>query len=213
MCRLFVILFGMVTVSTTTYTVSPHIRTDNPCTYTPWSPWSGECPSINACGGGIQTRKRAATDNTETCMDTIRQKICDQNCVHVLATKGLMVIGIRDNTASTEEEDHHSPVVREAVRYTYGSLSNCSLGCHDIGGLDRDHDIVCVMCTNSYSCKRAGTLHMNKMGKLDFVRRKREGPYMVRTDGMPCSCSFTPKFPLMAGMCSAPSYYISVTVL
>jgi hypothetical protein len=191
-----------------------HTETPAPfpsCIYTQWSAWSGYCPPANACGGGIQTRTRAPAGDIDRCRDTMQERMCDEDCTHVVATVGLIVNGLIDNPASTE--DPISPVVVEDIRYTYGSLSSCSRGCGDIHGLNRNHDIVCVTCMNPHSCGRAGALRMNNPGKLDLVRNKREGPYAMKVDGLPCSCSFTPQFPLMSGMCSSPSYYINFTVL
>ena len=205
--------------NTPNFVVSPHsiprhVETPHPsCIYTQWSDWSGDCPPADACGGGIQTRNRAAAGDIDRCKDIMQEKTCQEDCVHVLATKGLIVTGMVDNPASTKEEDSNSPVAVEDIRYTYGSLSDCSAGCQDIKQLDRNHDIVCVTCTNSYSCGRVGALHINKTGKLDFVRNTRQGPYAVKVDGPFCSCSFTPNFPLMTGVCSAPSYYMILTVL
>jgi hypothetical protein len=201
-----------------------------PCIYKQWSAWSGDCPPPDACEGGFRIRNRDPTNTTTTtttttattgntaantsCIETEQQKTCAEDCVHVLATKGLIVIGMIDNPASTEEEeDIDSPLLLEDVRYMYGSLSKCSPGCQDVPGLDADHDIVCVMCTNLHSCRRAGALHLNKSGKLDVIRSIRKGPYIVQAEEQHCSCYYTPDFPLMTGMCSAPSYYINFTVL
>lgn len=147
-----------------------------------------------------------------TCTDTGETNMCEENYVRVHVTRGLVVKGVINNPASTEREDPKSPVVLENVKYTYGSLRDCSTGCHDIKGLDRDYDLVCVTCTNLHSCGRATKLHLNKTGKLDFFRRKNKDGNLVLADGPSCSCLFTPLYPLIAGICSSP-YYISVTVL
>lgn len=201
------------------FVVSPHnnptqVKAPLPsCIYTQWSAWSGDCPPADACAGGILTRNRAAAGYTDGCGDILQEQMCPEDCVHVLATKGLIVTGMVDNPAATQDEDATSPVVVGNVRYTYGSLTDCSAGCQDIDQLDRNHDIVCVTCTNPYSCERVGALHMHTTGKLDFIRNRRKGPYVVKVDGPTCSCSFTPNFPLMTGVCSVPSYYLVMTVL
>lgn len=183
------------------------------CIYKEWSAWAGHCPPANACGGGIQTRTRAPAGHTKGCGDTTQQQDCDEKCVHVQVTKGLIFNGMIDNPASTKTENPISAVAVRYARYTYGSLSACSQECHDIDGLDRNYDIVCVMCTNQHSCNRAGGMHLSRTGKLDFVRNTRQGPYVKKVEGRHCTCSFTPEFPLMGGVCSAPSYYMNLTVL
>ena len=186
-----------------------------PCIYTQWSVWSGECPEPNTCGGGTQVRSREPAGTITQCTDIMQEQDCENECVHVRATKGILVTEMIDHSALSEDEDHlHSFSIRpEDVKYTYGSLWGCSAGCHDIEGLDSDHDIVCVMCTNEQACGRAGLLRMNMVGKLHIIRNRRQSAYAVKVDGENCSCSFIPEFALINGLCSSPSYYINLTVL
>lgn len=183
------------------------------CIYTKWSEWFGYCPPRNSCGSGIVTRNRIPAGNVDGCTDNIQERRCEDECVHVLTVIGILVIGVIDNPALGAGEDPTSPLSPENVRYTYGSLFDCSEGCQDIEVLTRNHDTVCLMCTNVNSCKRAGSLHLNKISKLDFLRTTRKGAYTVKRDGESCSCSFKPEFSLVTGVCSAPSYYINLTVL
>lgn len=185
----------------------------NTCIYTQWSEWFGDCSIANSCGSGIQVRNRVSVKNTDTCSDILQERNCPDKCVHVMATVGLLVIGMIDNPALGEGEDPTAMLKHGEVRHTYGSLTACSPGCLDIEGLDKDHKIICVMCTNANSCRRVGQLHMNKNGKFDIIRNRRQGHHALKVHGDSCSCSFTPDMPLQTGMCSAPSYYINLTVL
>ena len=182
------------------------------CIYTQWSPWSGECPPPNSCGGGIEIRSREPAGRIDQCTDIMEEKECENDCIHVRATVGLLVTEMIDNSVDIKDE-HSLSIVPSDVKYTYGSLYGCSAGCHDIQGLDKDHDIVCLTCTNEKSCDQAGQLHMNMVGRLDIIRNRRLFAYAVKVDGKNCSCSFIPEFPLIAGLCSSPSYYLNLSVV
>lgn len=177
------------------------------CNYTEWSSWSEDCPPANTCRGGVQTRNRNAD---EGCTDVVQMRQCTEECKHVAVAYGLLPSGKVYKSAQAEA---NPPVDVEAFRYTYGSLTRCSQGCSDFKGLNTDHDTVCLMCTNSDSCRRTGALETNLACKLDLVRYRRVGLHAVKLDGPDCSCSFTPEMPLMKGVCSVPSYYINFTVL
>lgn len=194
--------------------VATKSSSDVACMYTQWSEWSRECQSHISCGDGFQIRTRYPTANDDTCTDVIEDIECEVGCVHVTATKGVLVIPMLENAALVkEEEDGGSALAVEDMRYTYGSLYQCSSGCHNIDGLDTDHDIVCVMCPRLQACETLGELQLKKSAMLDIVRNKRDKGYAFKVDGERCSCLFTPKFPLVAGMCSSPSFYINLTAL
>lgn len=180
------------------------------CSYTAWSEWNGQCPPPLSCTSGIQIRTRVSAGNIDRCTNTTQEKTCEAECVNVLVTPSLLVLKMTNNPASGKDEAITSPLVDEE-RYTYGSLFACSPGCSDINGLDRDHDIVGLTCMNAHSCERAGALLLGKKGMLTIIRNKRKGNHAVKLDGYPCSCSFIPKLPLMAGLAS--TFYINFTVL
>lgn len=186
----------------------------NECIYTEWSVWSGTCPPPHACAGGIQVRNRQPAGNTGKCTDTMEQKTCDQDCVHLMVTPKLLVNGMIGNPASAEGEKTASQnnIMKES-RFTFGPLSNCSPGCKDIYGLQRDHEIVCIMCANSYSCERAKALKFNQTCKLDVIRSIRNGLRATKLNGPTCSCTFTPEDDLKAGICPSPSPDMNFTVL
>lgn len=184
------------------------------CTYTQWSSWAGECPAPKSCGGGTELRSREPAGSISQCSDITQERDCKNECVHVRATRGILVTEMIDNSAPSEDGElvDRNSILPEDVRYTYGSLWGCSAGCLDIEGLDRDHDIVCLMCTNEHTCGQLGLLRLNMVGKLDIIRNRRQSSYAVKVEGADCSCSFIPEFALINGLCSSPSYYINLTV-
>jgi hypothetical protein len=185
------------------------------CIYTEWSEWSGDCAPAKACAGGIQTRNRQPAGTTDMCVDIVQEKKCHEDCVSIFVTNELRVNGMIDNPASTEEEGAAPRLwnVLEESQFTFGSLSSCSPGCSDIDKLDRDHEIVCIMCPNVHSCQRAKALKVNRIYKLDFVRGRREGLYVTKANGANCLCSFVPEDDLKPGVCPSPSPDMNLTVL